>query len=214
MGAPIDMSGRIFGILTVLGRDGITKCGAIKWLCRCECGSEKSIDGVSLRRGASKSCGCTTYDNRAKTHGMTGTKVFNIWRGIKDRCLNPRSTAYKHYGGRGIDLCAEWMSFERFYSDMGDNNGLTIDRIDNEKGYSKDNCRWASMSVQMRNRRVENKFGVNGISQRRTKNFHAGDRKQADKEFYRDLKDCGVNARRAWLMYRAVRTYAVLTGKK
>lgn len=90
------------------------------------------------------------------THGMTATATYNSWSTMKQRCLNPRSPKYKSYGGRGIDVCPQWMTFEGFLADMGVRpDGLTLDRIDNDAGYSPDNCRWATPSQQIANRRPQ-----------------------------------------------------------
>lgn len=176
MGRFVDISGHRFGHLTAIERADVDCNGSIRWACMCDCGTEKVILGTTLRRGQSNSCGCLTYkmaSEKTTKHGMTGTRVYNIWKGIRDRCLNPKDTAFKYYGGRGITVCAEWSDFSVFYEDMGEDNGLTIDRIDNEKGYSKDNCRWATRAEQSRNRRAMNKFGIHGVRQRKTQNYHA-----------------------------------------
>lgn len=90
-------------------------------------------------------------------HGMTGTRIHNVWRSMKQRCQNKRNHAYADYGGRGITLCDEWQSFEAFYRDMGPSykEGLELDRINNDLGYSKDNCRWTTRSTQNRNQRKQ-----------------------------------------------------------
>ena len=87
------------------------------------------------------------------THGKTGSKEYSIWVNMKQRCLNPNNTSWRNYGGRGITICKRWLKFENFYADMGERpKGLTLDRIDNDKGYSPQNCRWTTMKVQALNR--------------------------------------------------------------
>lgn len=86
-------------------------------------------------------------------HGMCQTKVYKVWQGIIDRCNNPKNKDYLRYGGRGIKVCPAWLSFQSFFEDMGDiPPGKSIDRINNDKGYSKDNCRWATRSEQQMNK--------------------------------------------------------------
>lgn len=87
-----------------------------------------------------------------QTHKQSYTKLYRTWASMKDRCTNKRSKEYKSYGGRGIELCKRWMGFDNFYRDMGERpDGLSLDRIDNNKGYSPSNCRWATASQQSRN---------------------------------------------------------------
>jgi len=87
-------------------------------------------------------------------HGMEGSKEYAIWIGMKQRCFNRNISYYKYYGGRGISVCAEWLKFENFYKDMGKRPAEhSLDRVDNNKGYSKENCRWATRKEQMRNKR-------------------------------------------------------------
>jgi hypothetical protein len=154
-----DIRGRRFGRLLVQEFAGINSAGLAAWNCLCDCGKTKILPGAYLTGGRTKSCGCYRQDKaRADhtTHGMTHTKEFTIWSGIRERTLNPNYHHFADYGGRGILMCPEWLnSFETFLSDMGDRPSAnhSIDRRDNDKGYYKENCRWATGKEQSRNRR-------------------------------------------------------------
>ena len=163
--------GEVFGRLTVLKDDGSrSSSGAVSWLCRCSCGSLTHRVGSILKRTPNSSCGCYTIDRMkaskfAKTHGMSATKVYKNWFSMKRRCTDPKHKNYKEYGARGIKVCESWLSFEIFYKDMGGPpKGMTLDRKDNNKGYYKDNCRWASHTVQMNNTRKNTYLILNGIT--------------------------------------------------
>ncbi|MFF0512443.1 hypothetical protein [Streptomyces sp. NPDC004250] len=148
----IDLTGQTFGRLSVVKEAGRTPQGRGTWRCRCECGTEKDIVGNSLRSGTTRSCGCLRPGGR--THGMHGTRVYRIWKGIVRRTTKPQAHNYARYGGRGITICQRWLDFESFYADMGEPpEGGSIDRIDTDGPYSPDNCRWTTDADQRRNQR-------------------------------------------------------------
>ncbi len=228
-----DLSGSVFGRLSVISEHGKNKYGSVLWLCRCECGVEtilqssqfketkscgrcisnisarsyhlisgqrfgyltvikpryryrkktmlicrcvcgKTIQALALNiiNGGKTSCGCKVDKatlaedarSRLTTHGKSRTVEYRAWKHMKERCTNPNCKEYKNYGGRGITVCKEWInSFECFYADMGDkpDKKLSLDRINNEKGYSKENCRWTDSLTQLSNRRPYSKRRIN-----------------------------------------------------
>jgi hypothetical protein len=165
----LKLSGKRFGRLLVIREVGQNKHKAVLWECVCDCGNTIIAIGGNLRIGCTNSCGCIkneTTGNLNKTHGMAGTPTHGTWKHIIQRCTNLNSKDYKDYGGRGITVCERWLSFENFLEDMGlKPKRFSIDRIDNDRGYFKENCRWASQTIQSRNRRMlkSNKTGVTGV---------------------------------------------------
>jgi hypothetical protein len=122
----------------------------------CHCGSYFVSRTSAVNTKKTQSCGCLRTSvaiARNTKHGMYGTPIYSVWRSMLNRCTNPETAEYMDYGGRGIQVTEGWTEFSTFYADMGDPNGLTLDRIDNEKGYSKENCRWVSMKAQQNNKR-------------------------------------------------------------
>lgn len=161
-----DITGRVFGRLTVLGF--VEKRGRrLFWLCRCQCGTCKAVSRNHLSSGHAQSCGCLRREKAAtlkRTHGRSDSVEHRIWRGIKSRCHNPNSRQYADYGGRGILVCKRWKaSFEAFFTDMGPRPSAnhSIDRINNDRGYSPENCRWAERKQQNRNSRHNHLFTYN-----------------------------------------------------
>ena len=160
----IDLTGQRFGRLVALKFTGDDKNRHRLWECRCDCGRTVNIDINSLRSGKSKSCGCSRKGIN-KTHGKSGTRLYGIWADMLQRTYNPDERCYANYGGRGITVCDEWMEFEAFYQwaiQNGYSEELTIDRIDNDKGYFPENCRWVTRKVQGNNKRSNRRLEYQG----------------------------------------------------
>lgn len=157
----VDLTGKKHHLLTAIRK---TDYGKTQWIVKCECGTTKILSAHKFYEY--KSCGCLEKENKEKlgkhniTHGMTETRLYRVWTGMKDRCYNSNASQYKWYGGRGIGVCQEWKeSFEAFkmwaeksgYESSKDGNVQSIDRIDVDKDYCPDNCRWISHKEQMNN---------------------------------------------------------------
>ena len=172
----INLIGKKFTRLTVEKYVGKNKSKQRLWLCKCDCGKEKIVPTRYLTSGDTKSCGCyrrecelrnlSKFWGKPKTHGLSKTRIYQIWADMKDRCNNKNSQFYKNYGKRGIKVCEDWSTnFMNFYN-WAINNGytsrLTIDRIDVNGNYEPNNCRWATRKIQANNTRVTRKIIIYG----------------------------------------------------
>lgn len=152
-----NLLGQTFGRLLVLARAENSAAGAARWVVRCACGSERIVRSSQLTGGGTQSCGCLARElarERVTTHGKTGTFEHNVWTAMFKRCTNPKHPRYHRYGGRGISVCKRWERFEYFLADMGEcpfPNG-SIERINNDRGYTPSNCCWLPKSQQSKNR--------------------------------------------------------------
>lgn len=161
----IDLTGLRFGRLVAshYNRNG----GKPYWHCICDCGAQCHVEPGNLRSGHTRSCGCLNIEKRfisTLTHGMTGTSTHYVWGGMLSRCYNPKNPAYENYGGRGIAVCESWRNnFEAFLADMRERpRDMTLERRENDKGYSPENCEWASRTAQARNTRRNVFYEFNG----------------------------------------------------
>lgn len=161
-----NLTGEKFGRLTVIGVSKKVESGNREryyWRCKCDCGNEKEVRTDCLTSGLVKSCGCLKKDQdkinltKYHKHKLSHTKLWDTYYGMKSRCYDKTDKRYSDYGGRGIEICPEWLeNFENFVSwslENGFDDNLQIDRIDNDSGYSPQNCRWISIKENCRNRR-------------------------------------------------------------
>lgn len=169
----IDITGQRYGRLVVIGRAKGKDARNAYWECICDCGNRAVVSSSHLTHGDTASCGCWRKDSIAKqftTHGESRgskrSKEYRIWLAMRERCCCASNAAYKDYGGRGIAICDDWLnSFEKFLLDMGRApKGHSIERKDNSKGYSKENCVWATPKQQNNNRRDNIHIAHNGES--------------------------------------------------
>ncbi len=163
--------GKRFNRLTVLKLAGKNKHGHQLFECKCDCGKVVVIEGTAVKNNRTRSCGCLQRDvvkKRCTIHGMTKTKLFGVWTTMNQRCSNPNTVSYDRYGAKGIYVCEEWkndfVTFMNWSLKHGYRDGLSIDRIDNDKGYSPENCRWVNAYVQSNNRSNNRLMTLNGTT--------------------------------------------------
>lgn len=158
------MTNMRFGKLLVIEAEGrVPQQGQILWRCICDCGSRPVVPGTFLRRGEKTSCGCAS--GRRVTHRTPAMETKKTWKAMLQRCLNPKNDTYADYGGRGIKVCDRWRSFDAFLQDMGERpKGCSIDRIDNDGDYCKENCCWSSATEQQQHTRQSQPCEIDGVT--------------------------------------------------
>ena len=153
-----DIKGKKYGRLLAIKPTHDRQNGHIVWLCKCDCGNTHRVIASVLKRGGSLSCGCYRRDLHY-IHGGKGTRLYEIWKNIRQRCYNSNNPKYHRYGGRGILICKEWQSFNKFkwWSLLnGYEDHLVIDRIDNDGDYCPENCQWLTVSQSSKKRHLDN----------------------------------------------------------
>lgn len=165
-----NIEGKTWGNLTAIKFSHLGSNGYRHWEFQCSCGKRIICSASLVWRGRTRSCGCMSFDLRSdshRIHGYRNTRIYNIWAQLKQRCTNHNHIAYKRYGGRNIKVCTRWLRFENFLRDMKEPPSLlhSLDRINNSKGYSKANCRWATKKEQNRNSRNNIMFTLKGKTQ-------------------------------------------------
>lgn len=153
-----DLSGEKYGRLLVIERHGSNKHQKANWLCECDCGNQKIVNTGALHSGQTRSCGCLHKEELGdlrRTHGMSNSRLYKIWAGIKKRCYCSKSHNYQWYGGKGIGVCDDWRENFAVFRDWaicnGYNDKLTIERNNLEGDYCPNNCRWITMFEQHSN---------------------------------------------------------------
>lgn len=164
-----DISNQRFGKLVAIRTEKSSDIGKRIWVCVCDCGNTTEVLSDSLRRGNTRSCGCTNRTNlvnRNTTHGLSKSRLYHIWRRMKQRCNDANTKDYANYGGRGITICNEWKDDFLSFHDWATKNGYdadkSIDRIDVNGNYEPGNCRWADMKEQASNKRNNRKISYKG----------------------------------------------------
>lgn len=164
----IDLKNKKFGKLTAISIDHKGNGSRVYWLCLCECGNKRIVSNDHLRCGDVTDCGCTRkHISHWNKHLMSNSRLYRIWDLMKGRCYNSNRREYPNYGGRGIVVCDEWLESKNFIEwalNNGYDDGLTLDRINNNGNYCPENCRWVDRKTQQNNRRNNRIITHNGIS--------------------------------------------------
>ena len=175
MGEFVDLTGKRFGKLVVISYHHSNN--ATYWLCQCDCGNTTIVKTGSLNYGSTRSCGCGSIEQareNLRNHAQRGhgfankEKLYSVWKGMRERCNNPNNKRYKNYGGRGIKICPDWndyTAFRKWAIENGYSENLTIERIDINKGYCPENCRWATWKEQAQNTTRTRFLTYNGKTQ-------------------------------------------------
>lgn len=163
----LNLTGMVFGRLTVIGRAQSAGQKNTLWLCQCTCGKTHTVSTGNLRNGTIKSCGCLRLEvlhKRNTTHGKRKSLEYGPWTAMRKRCQNPKASNYHDYGGRGITVCERWEKFEHFLEDLGPRPSLlhSLERKDNDKGYEPGNVRWATRTDQNNNSRKNHQLTFQG----------------------------------------------------
>lgn len=170
----LNLIGQKYGRLLVLERTESKREGnkvLSMWICQCDCGNKAVVAGYRLKGGQTHSCGCLQRERASETsrkHGQWNSSLYKVWNAMIQRCENQNDQHFEDYGARGITVFSEWKNFELFYEwavSNGYEKGLSLDRKDNDKGYSPDNCHWTTRKVQMNNTRKNHYITYNGKKQ-------------------------------------------------
>ena len=193
----LDLAGQRFGRMSVEDRSGKDSHGAWMWRCTCDCGKSVLVRGATLKAGRTSACASCATTASSTSHGGSTSALYRRWRAMLNRCESVGRRDYGNYGGRGINVCAEWHDFAVFRDDMGAsfNEVLELDRVDNAAGYDALNCRWVSRQQQQNNRRNNNRLTLNGAT-RTVAQWSAATGVKANTIIYR--------IRRGWPVERAL----------
>jgi len=182
MGQGLDITGKKFGRLTAIKRTGTNKWGGAIWLFICDCGKETEKEATRVNKGLTRSCGCLQHEIEIQsgkktihfaqesnvTHGLSKHRLCRIWRLMKNRCSNSNDKTFKNYGSRGITVCDEWLNSSESFFNWAFKNGyskeLSLDRKNNNEGYSPENCKWSTPKEQCNNKRNNRIILFNGES--------------------------------------------------